>query len=1411
MADQSAKPQARKKRRWLRRLVYSFLILLLLIVAFHRPIIHHGGRWIAIWLAKKQHMALELQIRGNIWNRLELHNVHIQAMDTGRAPIEGASLDRMAAEYDLWRLIKGDLGGLKSVDIGKGSLILTPVLDVDPEPPKPLAEKIRGFFSKPLPTPTVRLERFDLQSKEEKRDNLVIRGLHASIDPGKDSMLGWERIEIPGIPPIEQGTARVLLTGDRIDVSDVAIWPEVRIASLHAQRPQGDNKAEVALNVVLPEGKLTATVRPALDSNAFDVQASLETRGISTLAPRFGLTLPMVIESVSLEANWSGIPEQAQTSSGAVKFSASGRKDLVYPGWSIAGNLGLNEGTLSIQNVDARVAETTLTANGSFDARGTLAHQGPGKAPLPVGKLEFRLNAPDLQKAAAEFGQEARGQAALAGTVTTTSDAAQVNATLTGKNIGQKEITIGEINTTIAAKLPISDAPPLAVLSADVVAGLDQISAGEVKVDRVQLAGNLRQLQATLTELVATRGGNSARADGGARLKEAGELAAAPTFRFTIDAPVLADFGVRVSGEPLTGEAKGTGTLTTDNGKLSGTVQISAKALNAGPTKVGDIDLATTAARGQTTTKVTVKHGGNSLEANARATLDESLKLVGAPEVQFTIDAPNLDAFGVKVKNAPVTGTIKGTGTVSLADGKPNGNVSIAANDLRIGEAKAGKAVVDVVAENGAILIKSLRADLNANDYIEASGRIDLNEPRPYQGALALKVKDLAVFQPILEAIGEKKKLAGSIDLNWSGKGDLKGGNTGDGKLAAKGVRVDTLEISEAHVTTNYTPERMDVSEFVVVADQLRATGKMDWVDRRLNLRGLEVLLAGKPVITGDAAVPLDPFGKSVLPFNEPISASIAARNLDLARVFNELKLPPTVEGTLTATLTASGNLNDPVVKLDATGRGMRAPAPKDMTPEQRRVYENARGDFDLKVAFEDNRLKVDAVARHPDVKPLTVKVDAPLELKPILEGKMPEVKAIPFTASVELPSSSLAVVPKLSPAVAKIEGTAAISMQARGTINEPHLSGQITVNAPSIRMANGSIPPISNLGIRIGLAERTVTIQQFAGETGGGKLSIGGTIVANNLLEPVLDVRVRTDKVLAMRNDSVLVRVDSDVQLRGPWNAGTATGRVVLAQSRFNKEIQILPILMPGRPKPVPREVSQPVVVSFPNPPLRDWKFDIAIVTTNEDPFLVRGNLAKGQVLVDLKLQGTGLAPYLVGNASLEQFSAQLPVSRLTTRRGLVNFTQENPFEPRLEIESETVIRGYTIVARLEGPASSPRLDLTSEPPLPQQDIMTLLTTGGLSGELGDNNTALATRAGLMVLRDLYKKVFKKDLPVPTDQGGDNFFERFNVDLGAVDSRTGRQEITAQFRVTNEVVLVGDLEMGGGISGRIQYLFRFR
>src|SRR5688500_11852525 len=62
MADQSATPKPRKKRRWFRRILLGLLIILVAIVVFHRPLIHHGGRYLAIWLAKRENVNLDLQI-----------------------------------------------------------------------------------------------------------------------------------------------------------------------------------------------------------------------------------------------------------------------------------------------------------------------------------------------------------------------------------------------------------------------------------------------------------------------------------------------------------------------------------------------------------------------------------------------------------------------------------------------------------------------------------------------------------------------------------------------------------------------------------------------------------------------------------------------------------------------------------------------------------------------------------------------------------------------------------------------------------------------------------------------------------------------------------------------------------------------------------------------------------------------------------------------------------------------------------------------------------------------------------------------------------------------------------------------------------------------------------------------------
>ena len=191
------------------------------------------------------------------------------------------------------------------------------------------------------------------------------------------------------------------------------------------------------------------------------------------------------------------------------------------------------------------------------------------------------------------------------------------------------------------------------------------------------------------------------------------------------------------------------------------------------------------------------------------------------------------------------------------------------------------------------------------------------------------------------------------------------------------------------------------------------------------------------------------------------------------------------------------------------------------------------------------------------------------------------------------------------------------------------------------------------------------------------------------------------------------------------------------------------------------------------------------------------------------MKLAGTGLHPQLQGQVRLDSFDATLPFSTLTVRLGFLYFDPDDPLNPKIELQGESLIRDYTIHVYIYGTANAPQAIFSSEPPLPQEEIISLLATGTTREELTGGGNVLATRALLLLGKELYRKIFKKG-------GGeepktDSVFNRLSVEFNGADPRTGEQTATAKYKVTDRVVLVGDLGVAGGFRGQVKYLIRFR
>src|SRR5947209_3168315 len=288
-------------------------------------------------------------------------------------------------------------------------------------------------------------------------------------------------------------------------------------------------------------------------------------------------------------------------------------------------------------------------------------------------------------------------------------------------------------------------------------------------------------------------------------------------------------------------------------------------------------------------------------------------------------------------------------------------------------------------------------------------------------------------------------------------------------------------------------------------------------------------------------------------------------------------------------------------------------------------------------------------------------------------------------------------------PGVEELDGDAALDVDVRGTIARPVFSGSGDMTINVARMTDPTVPAVQNFKARINFANDVLTIEQFAGELSGGHFKVTGGVSFPTLTTPNLDFQLKADSALIARNDTLTARADADIKIAGPFNSANVTGTVAMTNSQFLKNLDLIPIGLPGRPAPEP-PASRPEF-SFPQPPLRDWKFDVAIKT--KDPFLIRGNLAHGGAVSDLHLIGTGLHPGLQGIVRLEKVEATLPFSRLDIAYGFLYFDPSDSLNPNMDLHDTSVIRDYTIHVYIYGTSVAPQALFTSEPLLPQEEVI--------------------------------------------------------------------------------------------------------
>ena len=286
------------------------------------------------------------------------------------------------------------------------------------------------------------------------------------------------------------------------------------------------------------------------------------------------------------------------------------------------------------------------------------------------------------------------------------------------------------------------------------------------------------------------------------------------------------------------------------------------------------------------------------------------------------------------------------------------------------------------------------------------------------------------------------------------------------------------------------------------------------------------------------------------------------------------------------------------------------------------------------------------------------------------------------------------------------VRGPAQMNASFEGTLDHPRIIGQVHISNASLRAADFPTG-ISNLGGDLIFDANRLYFENLAAEAGGGKLQISGNVSYTE--SPLrFDVSVRTNRVRVRYPEGMSWLLGGELRLAGTPTSGVLSGRVLIEKVTLTQGLEVASMFVAAK---------EGVTESAPNSTfLRNLQFDVEAVSAPD----ARMEWPGAELLADanLRVRGTWEHPILLGHIHILSGDLYFAGNRYRVNRGDLNFANPFRIDPVLNVEASTTIQQYEITLNFEGPASKLTLAYRSDPPLPGNDIITLLALGQTTSE---------------------------------------------------------------------------------------------
>jgi autotransporter translocation and assembly factor TamB len=360
------------------------------------------------------------------------------------------------------------------------------------------------------------------------------------------------------------------------------------------------------------------------------------------------------------------------------------------------------------------------------------------------------------------------------------------------------------------------------------------------------------------------------------------------------------------------------------------------------------------------------------------------------------------------------------------------------------------------------------------------------------------------------------------------------------------------------------------------------------------------------------------------------------------------------------------------------------------------------------------------------------------------------------------------------------LAGAAHVGVHVGGTFETPQVTGTASVAGASLALlVSDQRLTATEVNGTVRFNANQASIESLTGRLGGGRFSASGGAAIRGFMPTQFLVTAHGTNVNVPFPEDFSTTADADLEIRGSLERQLAviSGNVNVRRSEYTRNIDLADIINRRAEAPITEGGGGTTGL-----PGMTTTLDLTI--QGQDALVVRNNLADMVGSVNLRVTGPTDDPVISGRVAATRGTLSFRNDRYEIQRAIIDLPPRADADPIVNLQAQADIKGYRVTVSMSGPLSGGlTTSATSDPPLPQADVISLITTGQLSS--GPEGASTVAQTGIGTATSLLTDTL---INAPVQRATDKLFGINRFEFDPVITGQAGQSATARLTVGRQV-----------------------